>query len=293
MQAQLNQAKRLKEEQERAKILLMAGIDPDSDAASEFLSISSDSKPGVSEATETPLRERKDGKQLKNRKGTVFTEGLAELGDTQDSFQSPSQRSSVRSMIEKMKQDGKLDGISLVNDISDEVAPRKAKRNVGVEEVTEAEIDDVIARFNAGEDVKGTWRPEQAARMKKGHELNINETDELEDNTENEENSEPVQVCQRCHKLQHYGSISDSLRPGWSSNEFLTPGRFVKLLSGVKTKPCVVLCLVDVFDLQGSLLTDLKGVAGSNPVVVAANKVCLAVCALPHTKSYEVLLLTG
>lgn len=35
------------------------------------------------------------------------------------------------------------------------------------------------------------------------------------------------------------------------------------------------MCLVDVFDLQGSLLSNLKDIAGENPIVIAANKIDL------------------
>jgi ribosome biogenesis GTPase A len=36
-----------------------------------------------------------------------------------------------------------------------------------------------------------------------------------------------------------------------------------------------VLCLVDIFDLRGSILRNLKGIVGNNPLVIAANKVDL------------------
>ena len=37
----------------------------------------------------------------------------------------------------------------------------------------------------------------------------------------------------------------------------------------------MVLCIVDVFDLKGSLLSNLRQIAGKNPIVIAANKVDL------------------
>jgi ribosome biogenesis GTPase A len=90
-------------------------------------------------------------------------------------------------------------------------------------------------------------------------------------------------ICQRCHNLQHQSTVHDSLRPGWSNHEFLTPQRFVQLLEGVKEKKCVVLLLVDLFDLQGSILKDVREIAGDNEVIVAANKVDL----LPKDASHE------
>jgi len=82
-------------------------------------------------------------------------------------------------------------------------------------------------------------------------------------------------ICQRCFRLQNYGQVDESLRPGWSNNELLTPERFEKLLSGIKNTPSVVLCLVDIFDLRGSILRNLKEIVGNNPLVIAANKVDL------------------
>lgn len=82
-------------------------------------------------------------------------------------------------------------------------------------------------------------------------------------------------ICQRCFRLQQYGQVEESLRPGWSDHELLTPDRFEGLLSTIKDTPAVVLCLVDIFDLRGSLLSNLKAIAGKNPLLLAANKVDL------------------
>ena len=69
--------------------------------------------------------------------------------------------------------------------------------------------------------------------------------------------------------------MEESLRPGWSDHELLTPERFENLLSCIRETEAVVLCIVDVFDLKGSLLANLKQIAGNNPIVIAANKVDL------------------
>jgi hypothetical protein len=89
------------------------------------------------------------------------------------------------------------------------------------------------------------------------------------------EDKDKVCICQRCFRLQNYNQVDAALRPGWSSNELLTPERFEKLLKGIKDTPSVVLCLVDIFDLRGSILRNLKGIVGNNPLVIAANKVDL------------------
>lgn len=84
-----------------------------------------------------------------------------------------------------------------------------------------------------------------------------------------------VCICQRCYRLQQYGQVEESLRPGWSSHELLTPERFESLLNTIKENDAVVLCIIDLFDLHGSVLKNLKAIAGSNPIVIAANKIDL------------------
>jgi ribosome biogenesis GTPase A len=94
--------------------------------------------------------------------------------------------------------------------------------------------------------------------------------------TENDEDDlDKLPICQRCYRLQQYGQVESSLRPGWSKNELLTPERFEKLLSSIKDTPATVLCIVDIFDLHGSLLKNLKEIVGSNPLYIAVNKVDL------------------
>lgn len=58
-------------------------------------------------------------------------------------------------------------------------------------------------------------------------------------------------------------------------DDAMSPERFEHALQAVKDMDTVVLCLVDVFDLTGSVLRGLRGIAGRNAVVVGANKVDL------------------
>jgi ribosome biogenesis GTPase A len=43
----------------------------------------------------------------------------------------------------------------------------------------------------------------------------------------------------------------------------------------IKDTPSVVLCIVDIFDLRGSILPNLRSIVGTNPIVIAANKIDL------------------
>ena len=90
-----------------------------------------------------------------------------------------------------------------------------------------------------------------------------------------EMNEKAISICQRCFRLQAYGDIENHLRPGWSDHELLTPERFADLLSQIKNTKAVVLCLIDLFDIEGSLLRNLNEIAGRNPIIIAANKVDL------------------
>lgn len=87
-----------------------------------------------------------------------------------------------------------------------------------------------------------------------------------------EAHAEHIKVCQRCFRLHQYGQIEDNLRPGKSKHELLTPEHFTKLLKVIRETSCVVLCLIDMFDLEGTMLKDLKEITGKNPVIIAANK---------------------
>lgn len=89
-----------------------------------------------------------------------------------------------------------------------------------------------------------------------------------------EERSSKV-ICKRCHGLQNFGEVEDSLRPGWTEEPLLSQRRFRELLKPIRDKPAVIIALVDVFDFAGSVLPELDMIAGDNPVIVAANKVDL------------------
>ena len=97
----------------------------------------------------------------------------------------------------------------------------------------------------------------------------------LKQSVDNDAGEGELCICQRCFRLQQYGQVEQILRPGWSSHELLTPERFQYLLGAIKQTEAVVLCIVDIFDLQGSLLPNLKAIAGPNPIFIAANKVDL------------------
>ena len=79
-------------------------------------------------------------------------------------------------------------------------------------------------------------------------------------------------ICKRCHGLQNFGKVEQSLRPGWTEEPMLSQDKFRDLLRPIREKPAVIIALVDLFDFSGSVLPELDAIAGDNPVILAANK---------------------
>eukprot|EP00980_Cylindrotheca_fusiformis_P007517 scaffold1561_cov129-Cylindrotheca_fusiformis.AAC.9 len=82
-------------------------------------------------------------------------------------------------------------------------------------------------------------------------------------------------ICKRCHGLQNSGKVEEALRPGWTEEPTMSQEQFRNLLKPIGEKPAVVVALIDLFDFTGSVLRELDGIAGENPVILAANKVDL------------------
>ncbi|KAL3932334.1 MAG: hypothetical protein SGBAC_010893, partial [Bacillariaceae sp.] len=79
-------------------------------------------------------------------------------------------------------------------------------------------------------------------------------------------------ICKRCHSLQNTGRVEEALRPGWTDEPTLSQEKFRNLLKPIREKPAVIIALIDLFDFSGSVLRELDGIAGDNPVILAANK---------------------
>lgn len=111
-----------------------------------------------------------------------------------------------------------------------------------------------------------------------------------------------VLICQRCYRLNHYGSIDPMLRvasprrdrimplspssgksskpalakPGKARKSLLTPSIFRENLERLRNTNAVLIYLVDVFDFHGTFLTSLRDMIGTkNPILLAVNKVDL------------------
>ena len=86
----------------------------------------------------------------------------------------------------------------------------------------------------------------------------------------------PRIICQRCHQLTHHGKVDDALRPGWASHSDLMPERFRELVKSISAgpSPCIIVCLLDIFDVEGTLPPSLASLVGAkrNELVLVANK---------------------
>ena len=92
-------------------------------------------------------------------------------------------------------------------------------------------------------------------------------------------------ICKRCHGLQNFGKVDESLRPGWTDEPLLSQEKFRELLRPLREKSAVIIALVDLFDFGGSVLAELDGIAGENPVLLAANKADLLPAKMGHHRA--------
>ncbi|USS85248.1 ribosome biogenesis GTPase YqeH [Fructilactobacillus myrtifloralis] len=81
--------------------------------------------------------------------------------------------------------------------------------------------------------------------------------------------------CQRCFRLRHYNEIQPV---SVSDDEFLN------LLSQIGSTDSLVVYVVDIFDVNGSLIPGLQRFVGKNPVLVVGNKVDLLPSSFKPTK---------
>lgn len=87
---------------------------------------------------------------------------------------------------------------------------------------------------------------------------------------------EPV-ICQRCFRIKNYNE---------SSSVTVEQDEFLRLLSQIGGREALVIHIVDIFDLQGSVISGLQRFVGNNPVLLAVNKIDL----LPKVTNWNKVL---
>src|SRR5699024_11869891 len=73
-------------------------------------------------------------------------------------------------------------------------------------------------------------------------------------------------VCKRCFQLRHYNK---------QQPVSLESDDFLQLVSQVSETDSLVVHLVDIFDVDGTLLKSLPRIVGNNPILLVGNKVDL------------------
>ncbi|MFD2133619.1 ribosome biogenesis GTPase YqeH [Pseudogracilibacillus auburnensis] len=73
-------------------------------------------------------------------------------------------------------------------------------------------------------------------------------------------------LCQRCFQLRHYNK---NATVPLDSNDYLN------MVSTINKTNSLVIHLIDIFDVNGTLLTSLPRIVGNNPIILVGNKVDL------------------
>jgi ribosome biogenesis GTPase A len=251
-----HKAEKLRKIQEALKILDLAGINPDSDVAMELLvkaNVPSEIIEGVIEINHRVTRGQKK-----------FS-----FDDLSSPFPSPSSPDQTNN--EHKTTSG-----------SREKIPQDPRRVLGYHHSTLEPIYDEQTLLKSYLEEKSLSSPSSASSASSYPSKKPTPITSTSTTTEDDADSSTIQyasdalpICQRCFRLQFYGQCEDTLRPGWTTNQDLIPTKFENLLKIIQDQSCVVLCLVDIFDLEGSIVPNLKEIAGKNPIVIVANKIDL------------------
>lgn len=73
-------------------------------------------------------------------------------------------------------------------------------------------------------------------------------------------------LCQRCFRLKHYNDIQDVS---------VTDDDFLKMVSQIRDTKGLVIHLIDIFDVNGSMINSLPRIIGNKPVLLVGNKIDL------------------
>ncbi|UJL44905.1 ribosome biogenesis GTPase YqeH [Virgibacillus sp. NKC19-16] len=73
-------------------------------------------------------------------------------------------------------------------------------------------------------------------------------------------------LCQRCFRLKHYNEVQEVS---------ITDDDFLQMVSSIRNTDGLVVHVIDIFDVDGSLVKSLPRIIGDNPIVLVGNKVDL------------------
>ncbi|GAA0432119.1 ribosome biogenesis GTPase YqeH [Agaribacter marinus] len=73
-------------------------------------------------------------------------------------------------------------------------------------------------------------------------------------------------LCQRCFRLKHYNEIQDVA---------MTDNDFLSMVSTIRETDGLIVHVIDIFDVDGSLINSLPRIVGDNPIILVGNKMDL------------------
>lgn len=82
-------------------------------------------------------------------------------------------------------------------------------------------------------------------------------------------------ICQRCFKIKHYNEITPIQV---NENDFL------QILNSIGKSDSLVVQIVDLFDIDGTLISGLSRFIGKNPFIMVANKIDLFPKSIKHNR---------
>lgn len=82
-------------------------------------------------------------------------------------------------------------------------------------------------------------------------------------------------ICQRCYRIKHYNEVIP-IEVDESS--------FLQILNGISYTDCLVVHIIDVFDIEGTIIHGLPRFIGKNPFILVANKIDLFSKSTNHEK---------
>ncbi|MFD2046134.1 ribosome biogenesis GTPase YqeH [Ornithinibacillus salinisoli] len=82
-------------------------------------------------------------------------------------------------------------------------------------------------------------------------------------------------LCKRCFRLKHYNEIQDVS---------MTDDDFLKMVSTIRDTNALVVHVIDIFDVNGSMIKSLPRIVGNNPILLVGNKMDLLPKSTNHRK---------
>jgi 30S ribosome assembly GTPase len=73
-------------------------------------------------------------------------------------------------------------------------------------------------------------------------------------------------LCKRCFRLKHYNEIQDVS---------IHDDDFLKMVSSIRERKGLVVHIIDIFDVNGTIIKSLPRIVGNNPIILVGNKMDL------------------